>query len=239
MVEEKITVVIPTLILEEQGLKLTQNTVQSIGDFALIVIDNASPLGGGYLRSIADCYVRNNENLGYAKAVNQGLKLATTRLVAVANNDIRVDRNWYVETIAAFAQTPTIGTLHFRMTDYDVPFTRGTTLALTGKERWCTGSFFVLNKDTGLLFDEGFFNSYDDWDLGMRLRQGGWQTAYTDRSSYQHQHSHTQKLIAGREENNRRNAEYFRKKHGKYAEELFAEQYPAQMTADYWGGFSL
>lgn len=229
----------PCFNVNDELVALTKNAVESFGDVHLIVVDNASPVGGGYLRSIADVYVRNRENKGYAVAVNQGLDLAKTKLVAVSNTDVRVSPNWQEVATQAFLHDVPIGSLYFRMTDYDVPFAYGKQLVFTGKERWCTGSFFVLDTATGVRFDETFFNSYCDWDFGMRIRARERATAYTDRACYQHRHSSTQVLIPEREENNRRNAEYFKAKWGKYAEELFAEQFPDQMAQDYASGFDL
>ena len=242
------SVVIPCYNLNEEGLQLTKNAIgtfypldnlEAASNVELILVDNDSKVGGGYLREQANTYVRNWKNLGYAKAVNQGIKLATNRYVAIANSDIRVSPNWQQITQEIFDQNTDIATLHFRMTDYDVPFAYGVKTAITGKERWCTGSFFVIDKEKQLLFDERFFNSYDDWDYQLRARQSGWNTAYTNRACYQHNHSFTQKLIPEREENNKRNAEYFKQKHGRYAEEIFAEQFPEQITQDYRGGFEI
>lgn len=236
------TVVMPAYNVNDELVALTKNAVESFGNVPLIVVDNASPVGGGYLRSIADVYVRNQKNLGYAAAVNQGLDLARTDMVAVANTDVVVSPNWQEVAQAIFAGVAgdeSIGSLHFRMIDYDTPFAYGDRLSLAGKERWCTGSFFVVDNSIGHRFDEGFFNSYDDWDFQMRFRTNGFRTAYTDRSCYQHRHSSTQQFIPEREENNRRNAEHFKAKWGKYAEELFAEQFPDQMAVDYRSGFDL
>lgn len=237
--DERLTVVMPAYNQSEELVELTTNAVASFGDVDLIVVDNASKFGGGFLRSVATVYLRNRENLGYAKAVNQGLDLAKTPLVAIANTDVRVSPNWQEVTRAIFDRHWKIESLHFRMTDYGVPFRYGTQLALTGKERWCTGSFFVVDNRRGHRFDERFFNSYDDWDFQLEARLAGWQTAYTDRACYQHRHSSSQVYIPDREANNKRNAEYFKEKHGAYAEEILAKDFPEQVAADYWKGFSL
>lgn len=230
----------PAWLVTDELLELTKQSVHAIGEAPLIIVDNASPLGGGYLRSIATTYIRNQKNLGYAPAVNQGIDLARTRFVAVIENDVRVSPNWQEVTQRIFSSNPETGTLHFRMTDYDVPFAYGNKVVTTGMERWCTAGCFVLDRETGLRFDEGFFNSYEDWDIFFRVRElMGRTTTYTDQACYQHLHSHSQKQIPEREENNRRNAEHFRKKWGKYAEELFAEKYPDQMARDYFSGFNL
>lgn len=227
-------IIIPVWATDSETINITEATVESLRGHELIIIDNGSSMGGGQLREWADLYIRNKTNLGYAKAVNQGLKLSDYP-VAVANNDIRVSPNWanVVDDILG----PDIGTIHFRMTLYDEPFRLGTHTWRTGKERWCTGSFFVINNP--ISFDENFLNSYDDWDLQVRTREQGFKTVYTTRACYQHFDSFTQKKIVDdeREARNKRNREYFKSKHGEYPEDLYIRQFPEQMTKDWRGGF--
>lgn len=232
----------PVYIQNEETLELTKNAIYSLGDCRLIVVDNDSSMGGGYLRALATTYIHNKVNLGFAKAVNQGLRLAVDQYVAIANNDIRVSPNWqeittYQIELCERSEENKFGTLHFRMIDYDVPFEYGKNTRTTGKERWCTGSFFVMRNKW--LFDENYLNSYDDWDLQFRIRVEGYNTIYTDMACYQHCHSFTQQQILEREENNKRNREYFKKKWGQYAEDMFAKMFPDQMRVPYQDGFCL
>ena len=229
----------PVYITMPETLMLTQMAIASLGEVDLCIVDNGSIMGGGWLRSVANTYIRNKENLGYAKAVNQGLKLSKNILIAVANNDIRVSSNWQKVAREVFI-TPQVYSCHFKMTDYDTPFTYGDKIAYTGKERWCTSSFFVINTEQVLFYyDENFLNSYDDWDYQRTVRLAKFITAYTDKASYQHQHSHTQQLISGREETNKRNSTYFQEKWGDTAENLFAKDFPDQMLINYWEGFNI
>mgnify|MGYP001606625472 CR=1 FL=1 len=231
-----ISVIMPVYIQNQETLELTKNSIYSLGDCNLTIVDNDSSIGGGYLRALATTYIRNNQNLGYAKAVNQGIKLSKKKILLVSNNDIKISPKWKDVTMEIM-QNEKIGSLHFRMTGYNVPFEYGQQVVVTGKERWCTGSFFVMRNKW--LFDENFLNSYDDWDLSYRIRKEGYQTCYTNMACYQHHHSFTRQQIPEREENNKRNREYFKKKHGRYAEDIFAEQYPEQMAVNYPDGFCL
>ena len=234
-----ITVIIPCYILNQETLDLTKEAIFSLGEVNLITIDNDSSMGGGYLRALSQIYIRNNKNLGYARAVNQGLKLATDSLVAVVNNDTIISPNWQ-EVVKEVLSDPKTYSCHPRMINYTDEFTYGQKTVYKGMERWCTGSFFVVDRSKlQPFYDENFLNSYDDWDMWLRVRKEGFNTAYTDKACYKHHHSFTQKQIPEREENNKRNAEYFKKKHGKYAEELFAEQYPEQMKIDWKEGFKI
>jgi len=221
-------VIMPVFNVNEQFVNLTDLAIQSLGKCELILVDNGSTVGAGLLRDWADIYIRNKNNLGYAKAVNQGLKLCEKgELVAVANNDIKVSEGW--EAIAEeIMQDKSIGSLHFTMLPYDEPFRLGDKVWITGKERWCTGSFFVMRNNW--LFDENFLNSYDDWDLGFQIRTGGYKQAYTNRLQYQHMDSFTQQIMPDRAERDKKNAEYFKQKWGNYAEVLFEKEFPGELS---------
>lgn len=234
-------VIMPVYIVNEEILELTKRAIFSMGEIdQLIIIDNDSEIGGGYLRALADIYVKNKSNLGYAKAVNQGLKLVNQdEYVAVANNDIKLSPNWRKVVENVFSE-PKVYTCHLRMTNYDEPIQYGSKVVYEGMERWCSGSFFIINTHyPPIFYDEKYLNSYDDWDYFHAIRQAGFKTAYTDKACYQHKHSTTQQLIPDREKNNQKNREYFKKKWGEYPEDLYTKLYPDQMKKDYYAEFNL
>ncbi len=238
----ELTIVMPIYIINEQTLQITKNAIENIEqtapDAPLIIIDNGCQLGGGYLRSKSKyIYLRNTYNLGFAKAVNQGIALSKTKVVTVFSTDTRISKGWVDKTIRIFDENPNAFSVHYRMVNYDEQMTTGDSVVITGKERWCTAALFSLNKTKGLLFDEEFFNSYDDWDLFTRARYAKFNTIYTDQVTFQHNHSFTQKFLGfpGTE----KNKEFFKQKHGEYADILFAREFPEQMKVDYAKGFDL
>ena len=228
-------VILPCFNVSDQFVNLTDLAIQSFGKCELIIVDNASPVGGGLLREKAHIYIRNKENLGYARAVNQGLKLCDDgELVAVSNNDVRVSSSW--ESVAReVMKDESVMSCHFKMIPYDEPFNLGDKVWITGKERWCTGSFFVM-RNKGL-FDENYLNSYEDWDVHARMYKNNFKTAYTNKAQYQHMNSFTQQVISNRSENDQKNREYFKQKHGDYPENLWQKMFPDQMNQDYQKGF--
>lgn len=216
----------PVWATDPETINITENAIESLKSDRLIIIDNGSTIGGGQLRSWADIYIRNKENLGYARAVNQGLKLAGD-VVAVANNDIRLPANWK-EVALDILRDEKIGSVHFRMIPYDQPFNPGNETWAKGKEKWCSSSFFVMRNF--LLYDEGFLNSLDDWDYWRRFREHGFFTAYTNRSEYQHLDSWTQMRVPERNANDARNLAHYIDKYGERPEEWFARTYPDQVN---------
>ncbi|HEX9504139.1 MAG TPA: glycosyltransferase [Patescibacteria group bacterium] len=230
---KEFTVVMPCWIINEELLELTKNAVESFGEVNLIVVDNGSTVGGGYLRSVADTYIRNKENLGYARAVNQGLMLGELgKYTAISNNDIRVSSNWQ-EVAREVLLNDKAYSCHFRMIPYDEAFNHGDMTALTGKERWCSSSFFVLSPaHRKFLYDEAYgLGGYEDYDYWYRVRTEGLYTAYTNKASYQHKDSSTQNLLNQEEraKEDQRRREYFKSKFGEYPDILFAKTYPEQM----------
>jgi O-antigen biosynthesis protein len=238
----KISCIIPAWNTNEEIHRLTQQSVETINKARkteMIIVDNGSTHNAPYLREVSDIYIRNQENIGYPGAVNQGLALASGDIICISNNDIRVPENIF-DVGEKILEDRMIGSVHFKMIPYDEPFDFGDKVWKTGKERWCTSSFFLIKKEALPKgnYDLGYgMGGYDDWDFQNRVRHiNGWITAYTNKSAYQHWGSWTLKHIPEFEksENNR---EYFKKKYGAYAEDIWMSKYPDQMKADYWKGF--
>ena len=233
-----ISILMPCWITGQDLLNLTENAYESLKDSApvgsrFVIVDNASTVGVGYLRSIADTLITNKTNLGYVKAVNQALKITPDEFLVIVNNDVRVSPNWW-EVAKEIFKDGSVGSVHYRMTPYDAPFAEGHSTFITGKERWCTSSFFVIRWEAlpDVLYDENYgLGGYDDVDFWLRVRDDRWRTAYTTRASYQHLDSSTQlKLDQGeREKDNERKREYFKSKWGNYPDEELLKRYPEQM----------
>ena len=71
-----------------------------------------------------DWLIRNDKNLGYAKAVNQGLKLASDSLVAIVNNDTIISPNWQEVAKEVLSDSKTYS-CHPRMINYTDEFKYG------------------------------------------------------------------------------------------------------------------
>ena len=223
--------IIPVWINDQETLWLTQAAIESLnkaGSKQNIIIDNGSTYGAGSLLELGEC-LRNNTNLGYAKAVNQGLELAG-KIVAIANNDIIVSPNCF-EIALDILKDKQVGSVHFRMLPYSQDFSYGNETWIEGKERWCTSSFFIVRNVQR--YDENFLNSYDDYDFWYRMRHSGLRTAYTNKACYRHLDSHTQKKIPHRSINDNNNREYYKEKYGEYPHEQFARMYPDQVKQEW------
>jgi GT2 family glycosyltransferase len=77
---------------EETNVCLRSLVKTKSEDDEIIVIDNGSK---EYLIDVVvDIYNYNEENLGFPKAVNQGVSLARGKYICIMNNDIVVTGNW-------------------------------------------------------------------------------------------------------------------------------------------------
>lgn len=246
------SVVIPCWINDQETLDITAHCIQSFrisGDQQLVLVDNASLMAGGLLRSEADIYIRFRKNMGFVPAINAGIKVATGDMVCLANNDIRVPDNWEQVCRDIFASDSAIAFVHPKMIDYDEPFVFGDLVAPQGRERWCGNSLSVTTRsfmerlktaETGKeaypgLFDENFGvgGGADDWDFFHRIRKLGKQ-CYTNKTAFQHKMSHSlKKLGEERQKIVDQNNEYFFQKYGVTKEEMFAREFPEQVLLPY------
>lgn len=94
----KISVIIPTYILDEKLMEITQKCLKTLKEFTkpetfyeLIIIDNGSPIR---LEYDCDILIRNKRNRGNSVAWNEGLKLATGDYLLLADNDVEFSEGW-------------------------------------------------------------------------------------------------------------------------------------------------
>ena len=89
--------------------------------YELIVIDNHSADGTRkYLKSCqAAKIVFNSENVGYARGVNQGVRLSEGRYLVLLNNDTMVTPGWLHTMIACLESDPRIALVGPMTSDHD------------------------------------------------------------------------------------------------------------------------
>jgi O-antigen biosynthesis protein len=80
--------------------------------FHIFLIDNASTDETVYLHKIFTrdiTIVRNRENRGWCRAINQGIEMGTSPYVVFLNNDVEVSRGWLGNLLAFVDTHPRIG----------------------------------------------------------------------------------------------------------------------------------
>ena len=197
------------LVLYNQA-PLTLLCLESILKFApapyeLVVVDNASGDETGELleRLSNTTIVRNSENLGFVKAVNQGLEQCRGEYLLLLNNDAMLHLYSIESAIATLQDTPQAGAVGGRILLLDgrlqeagsIIFRDGSCLGY-GRHGdpeapeymfqrpvdYCSGAFLLF--ETGLFRQMGGFDLdyapayYEDSDFCIRLQEHGLKVIY-------------------------------------------------------------
>ncbi len=197
------SIVIPCL----DKLDYTRKCLESVAlhtslPHEVIVVDNGSRDGtAAYVRSRRRVrLIRNRENLGFARAVNQGMQAATGRYVVWLNNDAVVTPGWLEGLIGCAERSPWIGAVgpctneavgyqrvespSYRGGDGLLAFSQAWSLRHRGRSiaaHRLTGFCLLLKseviKQIGLLDPRFSPACYEDFDYCLRIRQAGYELA--------------------------------------------------------------
>ncbi len=209
--------------------------------FELIVVDNGSKDGTReYLEALGKeisniRVIRNEENLGFAKACNQGARAARGKYVVFLNNDTVPLKGWLEELIKVAEKDEKIGVVgskllfpdgtiqHAGVGIADFPYSVSPMHLYYGKPdgfpgtdktkdlQAVTGACMLVRKSVFERlggFDEGFVNGYEDVDLCLRVREAGYRVVYNPKSVLYHYES----MTPGRFNNTKRNHKRLEKK---------------------------
>jgi GT2 family glycosyltransferase len=105
-----ISVVIP--VLNELALlkRCVAKLKRTVKNMQLIIVDNASDAKTAlYCEQVADVYLRNETNVGFARACNMGILHAVGDLYVLINSDTVPATGWIKAVTQAFADDPNLG----------------------------------------------------------------------------------------------------------------------------------
>ncbi len=221
-----VSIIIPTFNKWEytsaclESLHLTAQTQQT--PFEVIVVDNASTdLTSAALDSLPGCLRlnirvhRNKANLGFAKACNQGARLARGRYLLFLNNGTEARPGWLDAMVETLESDPSIAVVGSKLLYPDgtiqhggVVIRRGRPFPITpdhlhrGRPASESDQPLDLNAVTAACllirrevfeaiggFDEGYINGYEDVDLCFKVKEQGWRIVYTPKSVLVHHES--------------------------------------------------
>lgn len=180
--------------------------------------------------------IRNSENLGFAKACNQGAQAARGRFLIFLNNDTIPLSNWLTALVAEVTSHPEVGIVGSKLLYEDdtiqhagVVFSREGLMpyhlyrhfhrdhpAVNQRRTFqsVTAACMLIRREvfeTAGGFDEGFQNGLEDVDLCLKVSDKGWQIAYQPLSMLYHLESQT----PGRKTYEQANALRFLKRWGQ------------------------
>lgn len=162
---------------------------QSVTPRRVIVFDNGSRT------PTPNASARSEQNLGFARGVNEAFNLTDAPFVALINNDVVLDRDWLAYVRDALDRDPQLAAVQtiirrpdgridgagidisngtFRQIGHGMPV--GTPLAVP----WGVSATATLYRRDALgarVFDERLHTYYEDVELCARLRNDGWRIA--------------------------------------------------------------
>lgn len=198
---------------------LTALRSQTFRDFETIVVDDASTDDSRALieREFSEVRVLAlTKNVGFAAAVNVGIRAARGDVVVLLNNDTEADPNWLAEIARVLGANPNAGMVACKLRLFDkrdhlhsagdfyridgIPGNRGVWEKDEGQYDNTDGLFGgcgaavayrkSMLDEIGLL-DEALVANLEDVDLNWRARWAGWQIAYAPRALVYHRVSAT------------------------------------------------
>jgi len=193
--------------------------------YQVILVDNGSTDGTAeFVRQLAGSYkmiksIRNESNLGFAKACNQGARAADGQYIVFLNNDTEVQKYWLVRLVQTAYNDARIGAVGAKLLYADgsiqhagVIVTRDerSGLALSPQHIYygqkgdmaeanvpyiyqaLTAACLLVPRDDFFAaggFDEAYLNGYEDVDLCFKLGQRGKLLVYQPQSVVVHHES--------------------------------------------------
>lgn len=208
---------------------LLKRCLESLPSFSeIIVVDNDSVDGTvEMLEKIKGSkikIIKNKENVGFAKAVNQGLRQAKGEFILLLNSDIFAKKDALAKLVSFAKDQPQTGVVGGRLLNPDGS-PQGScfylpTLARVIKEFWFNGpstlgkftpqghepveveavmgAVFLIPKKVLQkvgFFDERYFMYFEDLDYCRRIRQAGLKVFFVPKAEFVHEHGASGKSI--------------------------------------------
>ncbi|HUI55441.1 MAG TPA: glycosyltransferase family 2 protein [Bryobacteraceae bacterium] len=191
---------------------------QAGAEFETIVVDNGSSDGSAELaeREFGARVIRNQQNLGFCAANNQGIAAARGEFIALLNNDTEAEPGWLAALHRVCTRGRDVGMAASKVLVWEEPERidkvghlifpdgqnkgRGSGAPDQGQfDReeevlWPDGCAALYRKE--MLdqiggFDEDFFAYGDDAELGLRARIAGWKCLYAPEAVVRHHRGST------------------------------------------------
>jgi GT2 family glycosyltransferase/glycosyltransferase involved in cell wall biosynthesis len=182
--------------------------------YQIIVVDNASQDDSVdrilALRDPRIRLIRNHRNLGFAKAVNQGIKAGMSPYIFLLNADVRVTENWLYPLIRCFEKDADTAVIGPKLIDSKGRIT-GAGVVGSNQNFWArgfreqngpgrydraqdcisvSGAVFGIRRsllDSIGYFDENYFMYYEDTDYAFQARSKGYRVVYCPASTVYHE----------------------------------------------------
>jgi len=223
-------IIIPNWNQSGFAIKLLESIKKHSKDYRVIFVDNGSEkaelaLIEPVLRTIPHLLIKNKKNMGFVKAVNQGLSAATAPYIVLQNNDTEVVHNWLPRLQSAIdnnegagisgPRTNAEGSWQGKWTKKNGDLVLGDSAMLAF---FCTMFKKELIDQVGLLDEDYGVGFADDDDYCDRAKKLGWKLVLAQDLMIPHYHNATFDAIYSKEEikdMKEANLAMFQKKTGK------------------------
>lgn len=199
---------------------VSRNT--GIDDYQVVIVDNGSTDGTGELLDLLEGdvdIVRNERNLGFAVASNQGAALARADVIVFLNNDTEPFEGWLETLLRVLDERPEVAAVGSRLLFPDGLIQHAGVVTIeTRRDRHLLNGIHayyrmpadhpaaMIARDRSVItgacmavrraafeavggFDEGYWNGNEDVDLCLALGQAGHRIAYEPSSVLIHHES--------------------------------------------------
>ena len=218
-------------------LEHTKECIKSVRNltshpYRLIIIDNNSDdETKDYLARFAQSenratLIRNEENLGFIKAANQGLRISDGPYICLMNNDTVATAGWLSNMVAIAESNPKIGLVNPRsespgsvsLEEYAEMLSQNKGLYIETNQ--CMGFCMLIKREVidriGILDEAYGIGGFDDTDFSRRADLAGYKCVCAQ-GAYVYHDWHTSFNRAGnRRELVKKNEEIFVNKWGRY-----------------------
>lgn len=203
----------------------------------LLIIDNASDAPTReYLDSLQKSggdeavIIRNEENSGFVKAVNQGMKFSDAKYVCIMNNDTIVTKGWLDEMVDVLRRNVNIGIINpSSNTSGQFPgklsieaYSKSIRPLKGAYQELYTGRAFAMIVKREVIDKVGYLDEiygmgyFDDTDYCKRAQQAGYQTVRAKASYVYHKESQSFSKIKEKSVIFLKNERQFNLKWGRY-----------------------
>lgn len=197
------------IIVNYNTAELLKQCLASISDekvnMEIIVVDNASTDNSAQVVRSQFNHVHlyvNDMNLGFGKANNLGIKMASGRYLLLLNPDTKVVPGAFESMVRYMDLHPAIGLAGAKILNPDNSLqpsiehrypgqqrTKNEIGALPGDIAWVLGACMIARSDSIKSisgFDEDFFLYAEEIDLCLRVRKNGWKIGYVPEAAIIH-----------------------------------------------------